>query len=113
MHVADVVAAYDLVLNRSDLAGETLNCGTGETISVREIAEIIGRRLGTRIQYGEPRPGEVETFLLDSTKIKKLGFSPGVGLRDGLERYIQWSVNQVQQGVTASAVEPWARVDIN
>ncbi len=97
MHVDDVVDAYDLVLNRSDLAGETLNCGTGEAIPVKEIAEFIARRLGTTVQFGPARAGEIETFLLDSTKIRKLGFTPKVRFWDGLERYIESRVKQEDQ----------------
>lgn len=104
MHVSDVVAAYDLVLNRPDLAGETLNCGTGETVSVREIAESIAGRLDAEIEYGPPRPGEVDAFLLDSTKIRRLGFAPKMAFQEGLERYVRWRVAYERRQMAAGAV---------
>ena len=104
MHVDDVVAAYDLVLRRSDLAGETLNCGTGETVSVIEIAEFIAGRLGTTVQHGPPRPGEIDAFLLDSTRISLLGFAPKVGFQEGLDRYIQWRLEQEKMPVAVAAM---------
>jgi dTDP-glucose 4,6-dehydratase len=104
MHVADVVAAYDLVLNRSDLAGETLNCGTGETISIKEIASFIAQRLGVAVVHGPARPGEIESFLLDSSKITSLGFRPRVKLLEGLERYVQWREELERDRVFVSAV---------
>ena len=97
MHVDDLVSAYDLALRRTDLAGETLNCGTGETVSVREIAEHVAFRLGVPIEYGPPRAGEIDTFLLDSSKIKSLGFNPVVKFYEGLDRYIQWRTSQERE----------------
>ncbi len=94
MHVSDLVVAYDLVLNRSDLAGETLNCGTGEAISIRDLAEFIGPRMGVSVEYGPARPGEVPEFLSDSSKIRALGFTPSMKFWDGLERYIEWRKNR-------------------
>lgn len=104
MHVSDVVAAYDLILNRADLAGATLNCGTAEMVTIGEIAEFIRSRLGASVEYMPPRRGEVDAFLLDSTKIRALGFSPRVGFWDGAERYIQWRLRQGEHVVAASDV---------
>jgi dTDP-glucose 4,6-dehydratase len=104
MHVSDVVAAYDLVLQRNDLAGETLNCGTGERIAIKDIAEFIGRRLGAQVQFGQDRPGEVDEFYLDSSKIRGYGFSPKVAFWEGLDRYLQWRVNQEKSLVPALVV---------
>ena len=61
---------------------------------LKDIAEFVGRRLGTSVNYGPARAGDIEAFLLDSTKIGKLGFAPKVSFWDGLERYIGWRVKQ-------------------
>ena len=90
MFIDDLVAAYDLILNRSELAGETINFGTGETVPVKEIAERITNTIGGSINYGSERPGEVHGFQLDSGKASGLGFNPAVGFSEGLARYIQW-----------------------
>jgi len=89
MHVSDLVDAYELILRRSDLSGITLNAGTGETPSIREIAEFISRRLGVSIVNDPPRPGEVQGFALDSSRIKGLGFTPRVKFWDGLASYLE------------------------
>lgn len=88
MHVKDLVEAYDLVLNRPDLSGETLNVGTGETPSVMEIAEFIAGRSGVSISHEPGRPGEVPRFALDGSRIRELGFSPRTRFWDGLSRYV-------------------------
>jgi dTDP-glucose 4,6-dehydratase len=90
MHVNDVVSAYSLVLEEQELRGEVVNFGTGETPSIKEIAEFIARRLGATVERRGARPGEVAGFKLDTTKARRLGFIPQVPFWEGLERYIQW-----------------------
>ena len=93
MHVSDLVAAYDIFLNADGLAGEVLNVGTGETVTIQHIADVVADRLGVAVEHGEPRPGEVPGFGLDSWKARALGFEPKVGFEEGLARYIEWRKN--------------------
>ena len=88
MNVTDLVEAYDLVLERTDLSGETLNVGTGETPSVKEIAEFIAGRAGVSIVNQPARPGEVPRFAVDGSRIRELGFSPRTRFWEGLSRYV-------------------------
>ena len=90
MHVSDVVAAYELVLERDDLKGKVVNVGTGETAPVKEIAEFISAKTGVGVQYQPARPGEVPGFELDSSLARRLGFAPEVKFWDGLARYLDW-----------------------
>ena len=90
LHVQDLVQAYDLILNRSDTAGEIYNAGSGESVSVKFVADRIAERTGVKLENGPARPGEVPGFFLDSTKIKNLGFSHKIGFSEGLDRYIDW-----------------------
>ena len=89
MHVKDLVSAYDLVLQHNDLSGAVLNLGTGETPSVKEIAEFISDKMGVSIIHEQPRPGEISGFTLDSSRIMELGFTPQVKFWDGLLRYLE------------------------
>lgn len=90
MHVSDAVAAYDLFLDTRGVEGEIFNIGTGETISIKEIANVVADQLGVSVEFGAARPGEVQGFRMESSKAKRLGFSPKVGFKEGLSRYIQW-----------------------
>jgi dTDP-glucose 4,6-dehydratase len=96
MHVGDLVAAYELVLSKTDLVGEVINLGTGDTPSIKEIAEFVAERLGTSVDYGSGRPGEVQGFALDCTKAKQLGFFPRMPFWEGLEKYIQWRASSLE-----------------
>jgi dTDP-glucose 4,6-dehydratase len=93
MNIDDVVRAYDLVLNRSDLAGETINFGSGETISVKQIAEFVVAQLGGSVEHGSARSGELPSILLDSAIARELGFESSVSFWDGLTRFIHWRRN--------------------
>ena len=88
MHVSDLVAGYILAIEKTGLEGEVINLGTGETPSIKEIAERIAGRLGVSLEYAPARPGEVRGFKLDSRKARGLGFVPQVSFWDGLLSYI-------------------------
>ena len=89
MHVSDLARAYELVLARDDLGGEVFNFGTGETASVREIAEFIVDKVGGTVEDAPARPGEVAGFVLDSSRAAALGFAPRVSFWTGLADYVR------------------------
>jgi dTDP-glucose 4,6-dehydratase len=93
MHVDDLVAAYDLFLNSTN-PGAIFNVGTGETVAIRDIAEIVSQRLGNKVEYQPPRPGEVEGFMLDSSRARANGFESTVRFKDGLADYIEWRISE-------------------
>lgn len=88
INVEDLASAYSLILKRNDLSGATLNVGTGETPSVKEIATFISERAGVPIKNGPARAGEVAGFALDSSAIRAMGFAPQIKFWDGLTRYL-------------------------
>ncbi|MFA6587819.1 MAG: GDP-mannose 4,6-dehydratase [Patescibacteria group bacterium] len=96
MNIDDLVQAYDLLLKHDGTAGEVFNFGTGVETSIKHIAEHIAEKMNGKIEYQEPRPGEVKSFIGgDITKSKsRLGFLPKVGIWDGIDRYITWRLTQ-------------------
>ena len=88
IHVNDLIMGYKLVLENAHLKGEVINLGTGETPSIKEIAEFIAGHLAVSVEYTSARPGEVQEFKLDSQKARELGFVPQVSFWDGLLGYI-------------------------
>lgn len=90
--VGDIVAANLLALE-SDKASGAYNVGTGEETSVNKVFEVI--KLATNYQgnpiYADPRPGEIERIVLDSTRLRsELGWSPSVSFEEGIQRTIYW-----------------------
>jgi GDP-L-fucose synthase len=92
LYVDDCVEALALAAERYDGA-EPVNVGTGEEVSIRELAETIAELSGfegeilwdTSMPNGQPRRR------LDTTRARELfGFEARTPLREGLERTIAW-----------------------
>ena len=89
IHVKDLVRAHDLIVKNGDFKGATLNVGTNQYYSVNEIAEHIQNKLGSRITHVKSRQGEIPGFVLDSSRVKAMGFKPEILFWDGLDEYIE------------------------
>ncbi|KUH73184.1 dTDP-glucose 4,6-dehydratase [Mycolicibacterium novocastrense] len=94
LHVSDVVNAYRLVLNTHDLAGRAINVASGVNTRVRDIADYIAERFGTKVVNGPPRPGEVTRFPASIEFARRIGFAPEVKIWEGIDRYIEWAKQQ-------------------
>jgi UDP-glucose 4-epimerase len=80
-YVTDVVDAV-VTAAKSDIANEIINVGSGETVSVNRLVELIG---GERV-YIPKRPGEPDCTFADISKIKKmLGWKPKVNIEQGVK----------------------------
>jgi dTDP-glucose 4,6-dehydratase len=90
MNISDLVQAYLLALEQPNLAGETINFGTGQETKIKDIAEYIAKKLGGTVKHEATRPGEVIGFVCDYSKAKKLGWTPKIDIWTGIDRYIDW-----------------------
>jgi GDP-L-fucose synthase len=63
-----------------------INIGTGEDLSIRDLAKTIGEVIGYqgRIAFDTTKPDGAPRKLMDVRRMKSLGWRPQVGLRDGL-----------------------------
>jgi UDP-glucose 4-epimerase len=94
IHVDDVVAALVRLAESTGHAGRAYNVGSGEGTRMIDVARLITQIAGGgRIQH-VPWPAlaaQIETgdFVADISRIRdEVGWSPVVGLRDGLERTV-------------------------
>lgn len=75
-----------------DATGEVLNAGTGEDVSINELAELIASE-GTEITHVEHHhpQSEVQKLRCDPSKAEEvLGWKPTVSLEEGIERLRTW-----------------------
>jgi dTDP-L-rhamnose 4-epimerase len=98
--VKDVAALCRLALERSDLAGEVINVGSGNSVTVNEIAQRLAAILGKeQIEpelTGEYRVGDIRHCFADIGKAKTtLGFEPCVSLEAGMTELAGWLEGQV------------------
>lgn len=63
-----------------------INVGFGDDITIRELAETIGRTVGYQgqISFDASKPDGTPRKLMDSTRLHALGWKPTVGLIEGL-----------------------------
>lgn len=94
MYIDDAVAGYKMCMdNLDELAGEPINVGNGESISINALAEMISQimhRNMANVEYKPARKGEVKKLQADITLAKKYGYSPKNTFRENLEDYIKW-----------------------
>jgi len=86
VHVSDVVRA-NLAAAATDHAGRAYNIGTGGSISIVELAELVQELADTQpeITHVEPRPNDILHSRSDTERARQeLGFEPRVSLEDGL-----------------------------
>jgi len=92
IHVLDHCRAIDLIIHKGKI-GETYNVGTGYEISVEDLADKILSYMARHESYKNvvsDRPGHDRRYLLDSSKIKKLGWKPKIEFDNGLRKTIRW-----------------------
>lgn len=92
VYIDDVVQA-NLNSATTDAVGEAYNVGTGESVTIRELAELIQDITDTDsdIVHTDARTGDIEHSKADISKAKAdLGYEPTVSLREGLEQTIEW-----------------------
>ena len=77
---------------------EPINIGTGSEISIKDLATLISSIMGFAgsILWDESWPDGTPRKLLDSTKIRDLGWEPKVSLEKGLESEINWYSNSLK-----------------
>ena len=95
IHVLDHCRAIDVILEKG-VAGETYNIGTGVEKTITNIADDILSVLEkpkTLKAVVPDRPGHDSRYLLDSGKIKKLGWKPQVKWQYGLAETVNWYKN--------------------
>lgn len=69
-----------------------LNIGTGEELTIRELAETVAAAVGFKgeLVFDSTKPDGMPRKLLDVGKIKALGWEPKTSLREGLAETYAW-----------------------
>ena len=110
-YVGDVVSAL-VAAAESEVAGQYFNVGSGATVSVNRLVELLG---ATQTVHIRKRPGEPDCTLADISRIRKtLGWAPRTTIEDGVRIMLEnidywrkapvWNVDTI-----AAATEDWFR----
>jgi GDP-L-fucose synthase len=89
MHVDDLASACIFLMSQYGDKG-LVNVGTGSDITIKELAELIKRIVGFEgiIKWNTNMPDGTPRKLMDVSKLKSLGWTSSISLKDGLERTI-------------------------
>jgi GDP-L-fucose synthase len=91
LHVDDLADACVFLMNEYDEA-ETINVGTGEDVTIRELAETVRDVVHpeARLVFDTSKPDGTPRKLLDVSRLHSRGWKHKVALRDGLRTTYQW-----------------------
>lgn len=91
LHVDDLADACWHVMQSSQLP-EILNIGSGKDLTIADLAALVGETVGFsgKIVFDSSRPDGTPRKLLDSTRIKALGWEPRISLKKGIEATWRW-----------------------
>ena len=91
-YVSDAVQANILAAESEKAVGRVFNVGGGTSISVNGVLEILGELVGPlSVRHEEDQKGDVRHTMSETTAAREiLGYSPKVGIREGLAREVEW-----------------------
>ncbi len=94
IYVDDMADAIVFLAQNYDLP-ELINIGTGEEVSMSELANIIADVVGFKgsIKYDTSKPDGMLRRIVDSSKIISMGWKPKVCLREGIEMEYNYYLN--------------------
>jgi GDP-L-fucose synthase len=110
LHVDDLSEALYIIMDRYD-DEEIINVGTGEDITIKELAEMIVEVTGYKNEYewDTSKPNGTLRKVLDVDKIKSLGWEPEIGLKEGLESTYEWYKKSIGYEEVIHKISPFRR----
>jgi UDP-glucose 4-epimerase len=91
----------DILASASASPGSVFNIGGGSRITVNELIEELAKTIGkpAKVTFTEQQIGDVADTLADITKADSLlGWKPGVSIREGARKYVQWYLGDINNG---------------
>lgn len=92
--VEDTARGIEAAARCDDLAGRTVNLGTGTEVTIADLARAVAEaaaRPGIAPVFEAPRPGDVRRLVADCSLARDLfGWHPELTLADGLAALVRW-----------------------
>jgi GDP-L-fucose synthase len=91
LHADDLADAVRFLLENYD-SPEIVNVGYGEDVTIRELVELIAHVVDfdVKIVFDPSKPDGTPRKLLDSTRLRMLGWKPRISLLDGITQTYDW-----------------------
>jgi nucleoside-diphosphate-sugar epimerase len=90
MYISDAIEGYKLCM-KDELIGKVINIGSGKTITINELANLIIKitQSKSKVIHTDPRSGEVMRLCADTTFAKTMGFVSKTDFEKDLSRYVK------------------------
>ena len=99
LHVDDLASACLFLLESYD-GDLPLNVGFGDDVSIKELTELVAEIVGYEgaIGWDTTKPDGTPRKLLDSSRLRSLGWKPSISLHEGINSTYQWYVTNSTAG---------------
>lgn len=116
LHVDDAAAAALFLMGVDDHTFDShtpdnwpmVNAGAGTEVSIAHLARLIAglTRFEGEIEFDSSQPDGTPRKLMDSSRLRAMGWKPRIGLEEGLERLCAWYGQQKPGTIRESSVQP-------
>jgi GDP-L-fucose synthase len=98
LHVDDLASACLFLMERYDDPG-IINVGSGEEVTIGELAALVGRVVGFagEIRFNTAMPDGTPRKLLDVSRLNGLGWTKSITLEDGVRETYAWFLENVDK----------------
>ncbi|UFH30874.1 NAD-dependent epimerase/dehydratase family protein [Chryseobacterium sp. C-71] len=94
INVEDILQSIELVIHNGDFNADVYNIANGVQVKIKDIAELILKELdfkGNLSFSGHEREGDPLYWVADITKLKTLGYTQQISIKEGITKYVQWA----------------------
>ncbi len=97
LHVDDMAAATVFALE-NELEDDLYNVGFGTDLTIKKLAELVQKIVGHQgeIIWDTTKPDGTPKKLMDSSKLKKLGWEPKINLEEGIQITYAWFLEMLK-----------------
>lgn len=109
IHISDIVSATLACMEQTHVQHGVYNVGSGDQISIIELARLISREMGSSIKSvvtNRFRVGDIRHCYADISRIEReLGWKPKVKLEHGIGDLIRWVIRQTPMADVGDAMK--------
>ncbi len=93
LHVDDLADALVTLMDKY-ADEQTINVGSGEEVTIAELAKIVSEVVGYRgeLVFDSTKPDGTPRKILDSDRLRALGWKPRISLFDGIRTTYEWAL---------------------